>query len=82
MTRPTPARCIHEPGRVFIGMRELSVSLPESKEHVQHVSSVCVQCGRVIFGLMMFLHDKPFGRVRWESYPDLVNGLRPYTVQT
>ncbi len=36
----------------------------------------------VSFGLRTVLHDKPFGRVRWESHPDLVNELRPCSAQT
>jgi hypothetical protein len=71
----TVVRCAHEPGNVLVGADELSVSLPESKEYVQQVVSRCLRCGRVIFGLMVFLRDQPHGRVRWRSDHELTRGL-------
>ena len=72
----TVVRCKHEPGQILVGADELSVTLPVSKEHVQQVVSRCLHCCRVIFGLMVFLRDQPYGRVKWRSDTELTRGLR------
>lgn len=76
MSAPQRARCIHEPTAILVGADELSVWLPESKEYVQQVFSICVHCGRTILALYVFFDSKPFGYVRWRSDHELTRGLR------